>query len=425
MKAWATSTFRSLRVYNYRLWATGALVSNIGTWMQRIAQDWLVLTELTDKSASAVGITTALQFGPQLLLLPWTGIAADRLNQRKLLMATQATMALLALGLGVLTLTGVVTLWEVYVFAFLLGCAAAFDAPARQAFVSEMVGKEDLPNAVALNSMTFNGARMIGPAIAGFLIAAIGTGWVFVANGASYVAVVASLLFFRLHELLPNERAPRKPGGFREGLAYVWRRDDLRTNMIMLGLVGTFGMNFAIWTSAMAVKVFYTDAHGYAILTSAMAVGTVAGALLAAGRDEPGFHHLRSGTAVFAVGCLGAALAPGYWFYAAALIVIGVSVLTFLNASNSLVQLTTEPTLRGRVMSIRMAIAMGGTSFGAPLVGWIADQFGPRWSLGFGVAGGMAATLVAMHYMMRRREPGAQLEPGVVRGDLVDRGGPR
>src|ERR1700759_2661188 len=187
--------FRSLRNFNYRVWAAGALLSNIGTWMQRAAQDWLVLTQLTQHSASAVGIVMALQFGPQLLMLPWSGYAADHFNQRKLLMATQATMGGLALILGLLTVTGVVALWHVYVFAFLFGCAAAFDAPVRQTFVAELVGDADMANAIALNSTSFNAARMVGPAIAGLAIASIGTGWAFVANGVSFFAVVVSMLF--------------------------------------------------------------------------------------------------------------------------------------------------------------------------------------------------------------------------------------
>ena len=185
------STFRSLRIFNYRLWAAGAIVSNMGTWMQRTAQDWLVLTELTHKNATAVGIVMALQFGPQLLLLPLTGFAADHLDRRKLLFATQAAMGALALGLGILTVTGVVQLWHVYVFALLLGCVTAFDAPARQTFVSELVGEAELSNAVALNSTSFNAARMIGPAIAGMLIASVGSGWVFLINAASFAAVLA------------------------------------------------------------------------------------------------------------------------------------------------------------------------------------------------------------------------------------------
>ncbi len=425
MKQWASGAFRSLRVYNYRLWATGSLVSNIGTWMQRIAQDWLVLTELTDRSASAVGIVTALQFAPQFLFLPWTGLAADRFNQRKLMMITQSAMAIFAFGLGLLTVTGLVQLWHVYIFAFLLGSAAAFDAPARQAFVSEMVGQADLANAVALNSMTFNSARMIGPAIAGLAIATIGTGWAFLANGASYLAVLFSLLFLRVHELVPNERARRAVGGFREGLRYVWQRPDLRVIMVMLFLIGTFGMNFAIWISTMAVKVFHTDAHGYGVLSTMMAVGTVTGALLAAGRTEPHFRNLPTGTAIFAIGCLLAALAPGYWFFAAALVIVGVSVLTFLNSSNALVQLTTEPSMRGRVMAIRMAITLGGTPLGAPLIGWVTDHYGPRWSLGIGVAAGIGATLVALVYVLRHGVPLFAVRPDVVRGDLVEREGPR
>src|SRR6202046_1002641 len=199
--------FRSLSGFNYRLWAAGALVSNVGTWMQRTAQDWLVLTQLPRNNATAVGVVMALQFGPQLLMLPLSGFAADHLDRRKLLLATQGAMGALAFGLGILTLAGLVQLWHVYVFAFLLGCVAAFDSPARQTFVSDLVGEADLSNAVALNSTSFNAARMIGPAIAGALIASVGCGWVFLINAASFVAVLCSLALLRLHELHPRHRA--------------------------------------------------------------------------------------------------------------------------------------------------------------------------------------------------------------------------
>jgi len=422
VRRWFADAFRSLQFHNYRLWAGGSLVSNIGSWMQRIAQDWLVLTVLTPHSASAVGVTTALQFAPQLLLLPWTGLVADRFDQRKLLLWTQGTMALLATALGVLTVAGVVTLWEVYVFAFAFGCAAAFDAPVRQAFVGQLVEEKDLPNAVALNSTSFNSARLVGPAAAGFLIAGVGIGWAFLVNGLSFVAVLASLLLLRAHEMHPHARAARKRGGFAEGFTYVWSRPDLRAICVMLFLVGTFGMNFAIWTSAMAVKVFHTGAHGYGVLSSLMAVGTVSGSLLAAGRSRPYFVHLLGGCAVFAVGCALAAVAPNYWLFGIALAVVGVALLTFLNSSNALMQLTTPPPLRGRVMAIRMGIALGGTPLGAPVAGWVADQWGPRWSIGIGVLAGILAAAVAALYMLRHREP-FTLAEAVVRGDLVERGG--
>ena len=223
--------FRSLRNFNYRVWAAGALLSNIGTWMQRAAQDWLVLTQLTQHNASAVGIVMALQFGPQLLMLPWSGYAADHFNQRKLLMATQATMGGLALILGLLTVTGQVALWHVYVFAFLFGCSAAFDAPVRQTFVAELVGDADLSNAVALNSTSFNAARMIGPAVAGLVIASVGTGWAFLFNGASFMAVLASLCLLRTSELRPQcARSPRTKGSVLQGFRYVRARADLRAN---------------------------------------------------------------------------------------------------------------------------------------------------------------------------------------------------
>jgi MFS family permease len=402
MKNPSAGTFRALCIFNYRVWTAGALVSNIGTWMQRVAQDWLVLTQLTHHDASAVGIVMALQFAPQLLLLPWSGLAADHFNQRKLLMLTQALMGILALALGVITVAGSIRLWHVYVFAFLFGSAAALDAPVRQTFVAELVGDEHLPNAVALNSTSFNAGRMIGPAIAGIVIAKVGTGWAFVINGLSFAAVLISMSLFRVSELYPNTRARRAKGGFLEGFSYVWSRQDLRAVLVMLFLIGTFGLNFPIFTSTMAVKVFYADARGFGLLSSIMAIGTISGALIAAGRNKPKFGSLLIGSAIFGIGCTFAALAPGYWWFAAALVIIGVAALTFTNTTNSMMQLSTEPAMRGRVMALRLAVALGGTPIGAPIVGWVANRFGPRWALGVGATSGFAAALVAVYVLTRR-----------------------
>ena len=401
MSVAASGIFRSLRSFNYRIWVAGAFVSNVGTWVQRTAQDWLVFTQLTHRDASAVGLVMALQFGPQFLLLPWTGFAADHFNQRKLLLATQATMGALALALGALTVAGVVQLWHVYIFAFLFGCAAAFDAPVRQTFVAELVGDEYLNNAVALNSTSFNAARMIGPAVSGVIIAAIGTGWAFMINGTSFVAVLISLSLLRVSELHPNARVDRAKGSFTEGFRYVWGRPDLKAILIMLFLIGTFGLNFPIFISTMAVSVFHADARGYGLLSSIMAIGTVMGALLGANRNRPRFSLLLVGASVFGIGCTLAAIAPGYWFFAVALVIIGVAALTLTNATNSVMQLSTEPVMRGRVMALRVGIALGGTPIGAPIVGWVANNYGPRWALGIGAASGFAAAIVAIGALVR------------------------
>jgi MFS family permease len=387
------------------LWTAGGLVSNVGTWMQRVAQDWLVLTQLTHHDASVLGMVMGLQFAPQLLFLPWTGSAADRLNQRKLLMLTQATMGVLALVLGVLTIAGAIRLWHVYAFAFLSGSAAALDAPVRQTFVAEMVGDEDLPNAVALNSTSFNAAQMIGPAVAGLLIAGVGIGWAFLLNGLSFAAVLISMSFFRLSELRTSARAHRTTSGFVEGLRYVWRKPDLRAILIMLFLIGTFGLNFPIFISTMAVNVFHSDARGFGLLSSIMAVGTLSGALFAAGRQKPSLASLLAGAGIFGLGCTLAGLAPGYWWFGAALVVIGAAGLTFTNGTNSIMQLSTEPAMRGRVMALRVGIALGGAPVGAPIVGWVANHFGPRWALGVGAGAGFAAALVAAYVLARRKEP--------------------
>ncbi|MDQ2733866.1 MAG: MFS transporter [Pseudomonadota bacterium] len=400
--------FRSLRIRNYRIWAAGAFISNIGTWTQRTAQDWLVLTQLTRENGTAVGVVMALQFGPQLLLLPLTGLAADHLDRRKLLFATQASMGTLALALGLLTVFGAVQLWHVYVFALLLGCVSAFDAPARQTFVFELVGAADLSNAVSLNSTSFQAARLIGPAVAGVVIAAVGSGWLFIINAASFAAVLGSLALLRTGELHRSERAALSRGSLRDGLLYVWHRPDLRVVLAMLFLVATFGLNFPIFIATMAVSVFHVGADQYGLLTSCMAVGSVTGALLSARRAQPRLSILLVGSAVFGVGCTLGALMPNYWLFGATLVVIGMAAQTFMTTANSTVQLSTEPTMRGRVMAIYLAIALGSTPIGAPIVGWVADAFGPRWALGIGAAAGIAAALVgASHRWRRRRRDGS------------------
>lgn len=408
-------TFRSLENFNYRVWAAGAIVSNVGTWMQRTAQDWLVLTELTHKNATAVGVVMALQFGPQLLLLPLTGLAADHLDRRKLLLATQAAMGALALGLGILTVTGLVRLWQVYVFAFLLGCVSAFDAPARQTFVSDLVGEVHLSNAVALNSTSFNAARMIGPAIAGVLIASMGTGWVFLINAASYVAVLWSLSRLRIDKLHLISGPARTRGSLAEGFRYVWRRPDLKAVLLMLFLIGTFGLNFAIFIATMSVTVFHAGASEYGFLTSIMAVGSVVGALLAARQAKPHITLLLSSAAILGFAFTLAAVMPNSALFGAALVVIGMSAQSFTTNSNSMVQVSTDPVMRGRVMAIFLAIAMGGTPIGAPIVGWVADTFGPRWALGVGALSGLAAAIVGIHYLAKYRHLRVQVDTGRLR----------
>jgi MFS family permease len=369
--------------------------------MQRTTQDWLVLTQLPHGKAAAVGVVMALQFGPQALLLPLNGFAADHLDRRKLLLSTQAAMGALALGLGILIVAGNVRLWHVYTFALLLGCVTAFDSPARHTFVYELVGDADLSNAVALNSTSFNVARMIGPAMAGVLIATAGSGWVFLISASSFAAVLCALGFLRVDELHPRGRALRARGSLAEGFRYVWNRADLKAVLVMLFLIGTFGLNFPIFISTMSTIVFHAGAGQYGLLTSIMAVGSIVGALFAASRTTPRITLLLGGAATFGFGCALAAIMPNRWLFGLALLIIGVSAQTFTISTNSLVQLSTEPVMRGRVMAILLAVALGGTPIGAPIVGWVADRFGPRWALGVGAAAGLVAAMVAIRHLTK------------------------
>jgi MFS family permease len=408
-------TFSSLRNPNYRLWAAGAIVSNTGTWMQRVAQDWLVLTGLTHDSGLAVGITTGLQFAPMLLLAPLAGSVADRLDRRRVLMTTQTLSGVLALVLGLLVVFDVAQLWHVYVLAALLGVVAAVDGPARQAFVSELVPQADLPNAVGLNSASFHAGRLIGPGIAGLLIHWLGTGPVFLINAATFTAVLASLTRMDVGRLNRSARLTRTRGSVRAGVSYVRHRPDIVLVMLIVGMVGTFGLNFQLTTALMARLAFHKGSGEYGLLGSIMAIGSLAGALLAARRERPSMRLVIGATAVFGVFSGVAALMPSYPLFAVALIPVGLSALTLMTAANALVQLATAPQMRGRVMALYMAVFMGGTPLGSPVIGWVGEQFGPRWTILIGSIASLGTAAAAGLWLLRqRRRVGVrvQVEPG-------------
>ena len=402
-------TFASLEHYNYRLFFLGGLASNTGTWMGRVAQDWLVLTQLTAHDATALGVVTALQFAPVVLLAPLAGAITDRFAKRRILIGTQIGLAVTSLLLAVLVIGGWATLWQVYVIALLQGAVTALDNPARQAFVSEMVPPERLSNAVGLNATSFNSARLIGPGIAGLLIAAIGTGWTLAVNTVSFAAVVLALMAMRVNELTPAPRAKGR-GGVREGLAYVRRRPDIQLIMFIVFMLGTFGMNFQITIALMATTVFGKGAEQFGALGSVMAIGSLAAALLAARRARPRLRVMLAALVGFTISALAAAIAPSYLTFAIALVPCGLFAITALNTANATVQLSVSPVMRGRVMALYMAIFMGGTPVGAPLVGWIGGTFGARWTIAIGAIAVGASVVAAMVYLMRVNEVEVHIE---------------
>ncbi len=390
--------FRSFGAFNYRIWFFGAIISNIGGWMQSTAQDWVVLTELTHNDATAMGATMALQFGPPLVLVGLTGRVADRFDRRRILLVTQTTLMVLAVCVAVLLLTHVMTLPLMLVFAACFGVANAFDAPARQAFVSDMVAMENASNAVALNSASFNMARLIGPAVGGLAIVALGSGWVFVANAATFLAMIVALLLIRTRELMPRPKHPRA-GGLLVGLAYVRSRPDLVVVFSMVFLIGAFGMNFPIFASTMALE-FHKQADGYGVLSSVLAIGSLTGALLAARRDRARVRVLMLAAGGFGVASIVSALMPTYVSYAVVLVFVGFSTVTMLTTANGYVQTTTDPALRGRVLALYMAVVMGATPIGAPIAGWVADAFGPRAAIVVGGAAGIVAFAIGAWWMV-------------------------
>ena len=384
-----TRTFASLRNRNFRIFFTAQIVSVTGTWMQSIAQMWLVL-HLTG-SGFALGITAALQFTPMLLLGTWGGLLADRVDKRKLLMVTQGVAGVVALVLAGLTLGGAVQLWMVYVLAFALGTVNVFDNPTRQSFVTEMVGKEQVINAVGLNSAVFTLARVIGPAIAGVLIAAVGTGWCFLYNGLSYFPVVFALMLMRPSELLRSRPAPRARGQIRAGIRYAWNKPELRFPLLLMLVVGTFAFNFSVLMPLMASFVFKSGASTFGLLMSFMGAGAFVGALVSANRARPSHRLLAFAGVAFGGLLIGAALAPTLPIELFVLLPLGAAMVTFQATANSLLQLNSDSAFRGRVMALYVMVFLGTTPIGGPIVGWVAQQFGARVGLGLG---GLA-TLIA------------------------------
>ncbi len=386
-----SSMFSSLRIRNYRLFFIGQVVSNTGTWMQRIAQDWLVLS-LTG-SSTAVGVTTALQFLPMLLFGLYGGVLVDRLPKRPTLLVTQSAMGATGVVLAFLTLSGHVQVWHVYLAAFAVGLATVVDNPARQSFVSEMVGPGRLQNAVSLNSANFQSARLVGPAVAGVLITGVGTGWAFLFNGLSFVAPIAGLLLMRARELHVVERAPRGKGQLREGLHYVSGHPELIWPIVLVGFIGTFGFNFPVWLSAYADDVFHAGAGAYSLFNTLMALGSLTGALLAARRRRARLRVLIAAAAAFGVLELVTAGVPSLWLFSLLMVPIGAFGMTVNVTTNTAVQMGTDPAMRGRVMALFIMVFLGGTPLGAPAVGWITDVYGAR--VGF-AAGGLVSAAAAV-----------------------------
>ncbi|GAB7002934.1 MFS transporter [Nocardioides sp. AN3] len=419
-------TFRALSNPNYRLYLAGSVVSNTGTWMMRVAQDWLVLRPL-DGGGAAVGITTGLQFLPVLLLTPYAGVVADRMPKRRLLQITQAAMGLVSLLGAVVAISGHSQLWFVYLCALALGVGAAFDAPARQSFVSEMVGTEHLTNAVGLNSASFNAARIMGPAIAGLMIGALGsgqqaTGWVFGVNAVSYLAVIAQLRRMNPALLHIGKVRGRGPGALREGVAYLRGQPKMLFVLVLVFFAGTFGMNFQITSALMATEVFGKGAGEYGILGSTVAIGSLTGALMAARRTRIRLRLLAVAAVGFSLAEMVAGALPSYVLFAVFSPVIGFCTLTLLNSANATMQLESDPLMRGRVMALYMTVVQGGTPIGAPIIGWIGEAFGARWTLWLG--GGLTmlgAVLAIMLYGRLQGGLSSVLTPFRAPGNLFPR----
>ena len=395
------SMFRTLRVPNFRTWMIGALLANIGGWAQRAAQDWLVLTELTNNDAVALGLSLALQFGPILILGPFLGPLADRVNARTIIFWCAVLETVFGIVLGVAVLLGVANLFLVYALALGLGIVQAVEAPARHVFVNELVAKKNVPNAIGLHSMMFNSSRLVGPALAGIGISVLGTGWTLLLSGLALGAAATAIAFLRRSELHTVEKAPNERGQFRAGMAYIRSRKDLMIILTMLFVVGALVFNFGIFSSTMAVVEFGLGAHDYGFIMSALAVGSLVGALLVARSSRPRLSVITVAALVIAIGGIAAALAPTVTVFVLVYPLLGFGGVLMVATSNGYIQTTTDDIYRGRVMAIFSTLLIGSTPIGSILAGWVSNEFGPRWAIGVAALGGLIATVIALVWLRR------------------------
>ncbi|MDD7541025.1 MAG: MFS transporter [Mobiluncus porci] len=396
----ASKTFLSLNYPNFRLWFVSNLFAATATWMQRVTQIWVVLVILTHNDAFAVGLTTALQFLPQLFVGFLGGALADWVERRRFLQITQTGTALLGLLLGILILTDTAHLYHVYAIAFATGIIDSLTVSLRQTFLSELVPKKALPNAVGLNSTAFNIARLIGPALAGVFILILGPGWVFVLNFAIFVIPVVTLALMKKEHFYPVARGERRKGMIREGFHYVRARSDLKAIILLITLTGAFGFNLQMTQAFMATGVYGKGSGEYGLLGSMMAIGSLAGALMAARRTRPRFALVVSSVFIFGVMEALLAISPSYWLFAILSIPAGFAMITIITAANALIQISTPEELRGRVLSIYFVFNLGSTPIGSPFVGWVGDTFGARWSIGVGAIACIGVALVVFVWAM-------------------------
>lgn len=397
------TTFNSLRIRAYRIWFIGMTTSNLGMWIQRIAQDWLVLTVLTDNDATAVAITMSLHFLPPVLFLPLTAFVADRFDRKKTLIVTQGVQALLAVALSVLTLTGTIELWMVFVLSGALGIAAAFDQPVRQTFVSELIPILYIGNAVALNQTSFNAGRLIGPGIGGLLVAIAGPGWAFVVNAFAFAGTLIALSMIH-----PSARdIPKRFSGrasVKQAFGYIRQTGTVMLIFVMMFFIGLFGMNSALFIVTMTRIEFNLDASYLGYFTSGMAVGALVGALFAARRGQPRLRHVIVASAGLGLAFFACAISPGIWTFGISLALLGVCIMTTTASANGYIQINTPPQLRGRVMATYLAVLSVAAAIGALIAGPFVDLFGPRWATAMaGTTGIIAATIAVAWLIIARR----------------------